>query len=71
MPKGYLTPQQAAKRAGINAANISLHCRLGNLPAVQKGRRWYIKETDLKRFIEERPDLGTRGLGKRKFALTR
>jgi excisionase family DNA binding protein len=42
-----LTPEEAARRLGMNAEVIRRMCRDGRLPAAKIGRVWRIRPADL------------------------
>lgn len=48
-----LTLAQAAKLVDRNAASLRQAILRGSLPAQKLGRDWFVKESDLKRYIKQ------------------
>lgn len=55
-----LKPAEAAARLGRHPKTVTDMCASGELPAIHNGktgngRRWWIRDTDLERWIDSQP----------------
>lgn len=52
-----LTTKEAAEKLGISVRQVQTLIQQGRLPAIKKGRDWFIVESDLQ-LVSERPKTG-------------
>jgi excisionase family DNA binding protein len=50
-----LSTQQAAERLGVNDSRVRQMVRAGQLPAMQVGKAYLIKESDLSKVADRKP----------------
>lgn len=54
----WLTTDEAAELADRHLESISRACRKGVLPAVKRGRQWFIRRADLEAYLADPPKPG-------------